>query len=694
MPERIRVQVADGTWETLGVDRTPGVFPEGITPTWNAAGPDGLAFNLKRAPELVQVDLEEFTPIEYLPDGDRVTWSGFVIDSPGSSGDDPSLAVNALGWQYHLEDDVFKALYVHERLGDWQDLRQRVEADLSRIGTAGAATAVGDGGILLGWAKGAVIGATAPYSGVIFDCGDDPAYWPAAVSIDYVKNTGLAADRNLRVRNNASPDAAADGTSFEDALTASGLDANAVTTFDATFIVKRRYICLVAFYTGAGGTFAEDNLWQITGVRMFGKTAYRSAGQSILKASDVLKDALVRAPLLSQDVSQIATTSLALRHFTADDDTPRAAGDRVNGYHVYRLKVDQLRRLVFQPQLDRAALAVDLAKAGASFRDASTNSGRNLYNSVLVRGRSGSGEDLRVRRYSGGVFPLRAVALTTPAPTNPGFEVNAANWTNVTRSTVNPRTGTAAGAFTVPVSFTAEAVGDVAGADFKAGVTYRFDIYVKAAGATTGGWGGNRTAYTMRAGVFGTDEATVTVLATLLNAGYELVSVTWTPRTTVPASTVKVGFRGNRFAGKTFTELKIDDAAIWQTIATTPDRRGFVRTYTLDVQAPTDTAAMAALGDAFLRLHAYTQLSGELEVTSDAAVRMFGSAAPVPLGDLGLFTGELILLENLIDPDTGDLGRVGIVKTVTKSGDRATIALDNERANFQGLLARMGALSA
>jgi hypothetical protein len=699
MPERIRVQVADGVWETLGVDRHQGIYPEGIAPTWDAGGPAGMAFNLKRSPDEVLVDLEEFTPIEYLPDGERVTWSGFTIETPGSP-DDQTVAVNALGWQFHAEDDPVKALYVHEDLSVWQDIRQRLEADLTRVGTAAGVAQADGGGIVIGWPKGVDLGGSAPYAGVIFDAGEEPDYWPAAIAVDYVKNTLVGGWGRLIVRNSDSPNIAVDATDYEDVISRATTEANGVyPNVAATFTTKRRYVAVIAFYDGAGfsGT-GEDDLWTLTGIRLAGKAAYLAGGVSILKASDVIADAYARVPLLSKDTSLIAPTTLALRHFTATDESPRAIGDRVNGYHVHRLKVDHLRRVVFQPQSDRPVLAVDLAKPGARWRDASVNNGRSIYNKVLVRGRTGSGVELRIVRYSAHLWPTRSVALVSPAPTNPGFEVNSAGWVKVSRSISKTRTGSGCGevllgAGLVNTSQAGEA--SFTGSDFIAGFTYRFDVFVAIEGPSSAS--GNRLFAELVAGVPGaTNDVALAVTQLPGLDTYGLASVLWWPRTTYPAASVKLQVRGFRSLEdrSSITSVRVDDLAVSRIVATSPDRRGFARTYTLDVQAPTDLEGMAALGDAFLRLHAYTPLAGDVEITADGAVTRVGSEDPVPLGDLGIYTGELILLRNLIDPDTGDLGRVGIIKTVGKSGDRATIALDNERANFQGLLARMGAVGA
>lgn len=722
MSERLRVQTIDGIWETLGIDRYPGVMPQEIAPTWNGKGPDGLTFTMRRSPIFRHPDVDPFTPIEYLPDGrDAPTWSGFTIEAPAAV---DALTIQARGWQHHGDDDVMRRLYVHEDLRAWIDQRQRPEATLSRVGTAAAITQVGDGGIVLGWSKGAVVGGGSPFSAVVFDCGDDPAFWAKAMTVDFNKNTFVGGGWNFVVRNNNSPDAAANGLDYEDGFNQASTAANGdYYGTDVTFTTKRRYLAICAFYAGAGVTINEDDIWKIFAIRVYGQTAYRASGQSSLKASDVLSDVfgLATTPLLSTDKSLIAATTLPLRHFTLQDETPMAAADRVNAYHNYRLKIDHRRRVVFQPQSDRALLAVDLRKPGADFQDASLHSGQAIYNKVVVRGRSGAGADLRVIRYSGDVFTGRGLPLTSPAPTNPGFEVNNAGWSGgpgVTRVTVAPYVNSGVGAAQVnglvnpgPSSF-AEIQADIAGGTFLAGKTYRFDLWIGELGAngtafTSRVW----TYYKLRAGVLtGTDYAEQTLRGVLTNNARRRLSITWTPTVDTAAASVKFGISGWRAwedgTGGAWNGLGFDDLSISLVTATAPDRRGFKRTYILDIPEPTDVEAMKALGDSFLAQHGYTPLRGSLTITSDDAVSMiagqgavFGTKeaqgeAYVPLGDLGIYTGELILLRNLTDPDVGDFGRVGIISTVAKSGDTVTIALDNDRQNFQALLSRMGGTGA
>jgi hypothetical protein len=129
----VRLEALDGVWETCGVDRLRGLHPQGIQPTWNDWGPDGLSFQLHRDPGAIYPDLSAFTPCE-VEIGGRVIWDGRVRETPS---DDNAISVQGLGWQYHLDDDTYERVYVHTRLTDWQDLRSYLGCRLDFCTQAG-----------------------------------------------------------------------------------------------------------------------------------------------------------------------------------------------------------------------------------------------------------------------------------------------------------------------------------------------------------------------------------------------------------------------------------------------------------------------------------------------------------------------------------------------------------------------------
>lgn len=682
MPELLRVQAADGRWETLGVDRHRGVVPEGIVPTWGPNGPDTLTFTLRRDPSIASPDLEAFTPIEYFPDaGVDPTWTGRTIETPGSSQDDPFITVNARGKQYHLDDDFFTYLYVAEDVAGWTDRRSHLATILGsgqfvaggQVNTDASLTCMFPAGLAV--ANGDKVGA-------FIDIG--PGQIITNISLDYVtsanNNVGYVGYMALATN---------DPWNGETALPQHG---QALTTLGANGTINMtpntRYVTLGLQAVGAM-TVNPDAYIRFVAIRIFARPGYVTAGASVLKASDVVSDVVDRFPLLSRDKTQVAATALSLREFAAADDTGRNVIDRVNGYHNWRWKVDEQSRVVFQPQADRALLVVDLAKPGAEFADASVNSGEDLYNHVVVVGRSGANTPLRVERFASDLFPARVIP-SAQAFTNPTFDVDAAAWTNVTRVTTPVHGGAGAGQITAAATaVTALAAGQT----FTAGVTYRFNVWTRSNGTASEPNTKAQVLLTLAA----TANPSIPIAQTTVYVtpnGYVQASLTWTPAQDTPSSSLQFSVFIGGYRRFIPTGNFIDDLSVTRSVATVPDKRGFTRSYKLTVDAPTDADAMALLGDAFLAAHANVTLKGTLEVTDDRAVRLLSSGAPVPLGQLGRYTTELILLANLVAPDTGDLGRVGVIVAASKSGDTATLTIDNDRQNFAALIARMGAVGA
>jgi hypothetical protein len=76
-------------------------------------------------------------------------------------------------------------------------------------------------------------------------------------------------------------------------------------------------------------------------------------------------------------------------------------------------------------------------------------------------------------------------------------------------------------------------------------------------------------------------------------------------------------------------------------------------------------------------------------------LRTIGISTGVHPSKLLTDTGELIRFSDRVDPDTGALGRDGRIASVSydHSTETATVAIDNERRNFEAMLARLSALS-
>ena len=425
---KVRVETRAGDWEVLGVDRYRGIHPQGLLPAYDGWGPSALTFTLRRDPNLPSPELEAYTPLEVLAGGGEVIWGGWIMDTPGAGGDDATITVNARGWQFDLDHDQATGLYVHSDLTQWENVRERIEATLTRIGTQGATVETGPVATL-GWVKGSSMQASnAAYAAIMLDCGEDSANWLKRLSLDFTRIGGLAfGNFSFTARNNASPDLAANGASYEDpySVDPGSLTIGASNTLSWTFTTPRRYVGVCLFYIAAyTGQLGEDNLIRITGARGYKLTAYESGNQSNFKASNAIGSVLPLAPRLDQSTADITATALNLPHYAhpTEEKTPRQTIEEVNAFHGYRARVTAFRRLQFLPQSANPALSVDVSSPGADFQDTSLNAGGELYSKVIARGRTGAGLPLRVVRLASDIG-LKNALTARGLPRTIRFEV-------------------------------------------------------------------------------------------------------------------------------------------------------------------------------------------------------------------------------------------------------------------------------
>ncbi len=683
MPDTIRVQAADGRWETLGVDRYRGVRPEAILPTWNGWGPDSLAFALKRDPTVNHPDIQPFTPLEYAPDGGRVTWAGYTIDAPGSGASDPQVAVQAQGCQYHTDDDPFAELFSVRDLSAWRDARSFPEARLGPLAAAPTLEA-GDGAIRFGWPKGAAM-TDATHVGVILDLGPGSRARYLAFDYDSENMAGNGAFRLYsRGMDTADPLPPEPSIRWDEIASLAFATAPAAGNQQGGIATPRRYVAILLANT-FNGTAQLDHIVRLTAIRVYGDPAYQSAGQSALKSSHVLAVALARAPLLDPSTDDIAVPGFVMPAFgdPQTEATGREYMERANSYLGWRLKVDHRRRLIHQPQPSRPALRVNVGDPGVEFVDTSVNSGRDVYNKITVRGRSGAGDPLEAVRYSGHATDTAIDTSAIAQPSNPSATVDTSGWAGTTGGFV--RVTDPVKVFSAPASFELAALND----DDAAATTTVTNTSLR---------DGDLIFFDFRAARRqpGPPHHFLAVELTLTPSGrrfridvdvgdtYRRYAVAFRQRGADTGYTIRAYGKGNR------DDLLgvFDDFRIGRLTLTGPDRRGLFRSKVLDVQAPTTREAMEAIGDAYLLQTARAPLRGTLTVTGRAVKQSPGGASIHP-GDLGMYTGEIITLADVVEPTTGEKGRNGILAGVSYQDGVATITLDNARGNFEALLARM-----
>jgi hypothetical protein len=290
-PFTVRLLALDGVWEVPGVDRERGVWAEDLTTEGDRWGGSKATFTLKRDERFVWPDLRAFNRCEV--ETDTVCFGGRINGTPAQSGEERQISAQVEGLQFHLDDDQYERIYLHNRVADWRDARSFLTATIDRIGMAAGQVTTDRGVLTVGWPKGAQVGTVGAFVGAVLDLG--PASTAKRIVLTWEK-IGAATTPgaiNLLARGHDSEDAI-NPASVETALNSdvSGLGASGTIAF--TFTTARRYISVGLTAASAPLTLGEDNLFRITSAQVFADTAYESGNTSNLKAPVVIKDAVAR----------------------------------------------------------------------------------------------------------------------------------------------------------------------------------------------------------------------------------------------------------------------------------------------------------------------------------------------------------------------------------------------------------------
>jgi hypothetical protein len=725
----IRIQSLGDQWEQIGTGSWSGFWPEAITATSNKWGPDTLTFTLRRDPRVGGAfNLNAFAPIELEVDG-AVVWDGYVWETPTTiSASSVSVAVTARGKQYSLDDESYARTYVQTDLGVWSDVRGQPTANLAKWPQALTASA-GDGAITLGAANGSAW-TTLTAAGVVADFGPDPSSWIESVAIEVGRGPGtMSTGGDIYVRNADDPANLLSGVAgtYEDFI--SGYAASSVTpqttgfdTLTGTVTTKRRYVAVFVFNGGITYTATTDDVIMIKAVRCYSDDAFSSAGDSVLHADDVVKDALSHQPYLTQDVSDIAATAFEIPDFVIGEPrTVREIIEAANAFHAYRTKVKVGGALKFAPQPTTPTLETG-DEPGSEFSDASANVAEEMFNRVDVTGTGPDGNSLLVRRTTQqSALSTQLVARSSPSFQNGLFASNISGWTGAG--------GGAGWAWDSAVSHSVPGgslrattnTADFVYTQFTSGMTFEKDhtyvfrywarqddmtisshagqphIMIDDPAAATARYSDGETYYNgqllapawtplnITAGIASNDIQVVN--------RWEQFEVQWTPLETYTGD--RVYFRFEQATSTTTGKHRwYDDFVIYCAVPTLLDRVGRNRTATLTVSSPLTVNAAKQLGDVFLALRSRTPFKGSWSVTG-RGVRSALTGAPISPAEVLLYSGELVRFSNLVDPDVGGVGRDGIIDTVSYSHDErtASVSIDNTRNDFESLLARLAAVT-
>jgi hypothetical protein len=596
------------------------------------------------------------------------------------SGTDASITIEGRGWQYHLDDDPISRLYAHERLGDWKDVRSLLTADIANRYTAPGAVQTDGGAITFGWPHGAAV-ITARRAGIVFDAGPDPARWiKRGVFTWALPVTGISCQLWIEgsdLESQAGGAGAEVGATVDLAVTSSA-------TTSVTFASARRYVVLYIYRNGATINPSLNDQWvRLTSAMLFSSTAYESGAASILKASDVVKDVRKTCPLLSADESKISTTAFSIRELeSATARSQREWLEGVNAFHNYRLQIDVDRRIVFEA-FPSSPKYQSGEWPGFDFEDASANSGEELANKVRAIASDGAGNPLVVTRYASDLPDALMRESSSVAPTNPRADVDTSGWSvsggTLTRDTVSFASSPASikhaliGPATISTTMT--------GGTFKQGRRYRLTWMQKqSSGALFLGeirFGSTTDYGSLQQGAINP-----------VGSGWEgPFTIEWTPLADVAASSVTWRTASNPDSPG---DYQFDNLILYESQATLVDRRGFVRSKELQVNAVIDAAGLTQIADVWLGAHRTTPLRGAGSLER-GGFRSALDGAPIHPAILLRDVGEVVRMTDRTDPDTGGFGRDGRIAAVSydDTTEKASITIDNERRNFEAFLGRL-----
>lgn len=679
----VRLAPLGGLWEVAARDRRRGVWPEEITCEWDDWGPKTARFLLRREAGQNYPDLSGLTPVD-ICQGAGV-WEGFIDQTPVQ--DEHTLSVECIGWPDEAGDDVLQRTYVHSLLSDWRDLRTHLDADLAKLPQAFRAEADG-GGIVIG-APNTSVWPNSTAAAVVLDLGEGNGC--ARVVLEVQRGPGTPANVALYCRSSDTP-----GGFLGAATTDSSFSGTALNTISATsqilrssFATKRRYLTIFVWNNGATYTAGADDLVRIRAAQVFTNTAYEAGDASALTASTALADLLPLCQDWSQDPSGIAATQLTFPHLAAT--APRSFRewvDALNAPHGYVRKLERGRRFRFKPRPTVPVLAAG-AWPGITYRDASKNATRDLYNKAIGQGTNGAGEPIRVERYAGQQPGVPGEQLA--AFSNPSFDVDVAGWTAAGGAPA-PVRETAAGFFdTAPASMrlTGLNAGTITASlagTFKRGVVYRLMFK----------WRRDTIDYRpeLRFGDVASGDYTpapfwlrwdgVYVFGLALSTWIP-ITVLWVPKADTSAASVQLFDRTGGSGQGWFDSFTVEVVS-----PTLLDRRRRLRAKTVDMPSQAvDPFVMQAFADVWLQSHMRTRASGSIEA-SGSVLRDYVSGEAVRPFELGERTNELVCLLNEIDPDTGAIGRdVPITAVAATPGiENSQLTLDTPYEDFDRLVSR------
>ncbi|MCW2922269.1 MAG: hypothetical protein JWL76_2143 [Thermoleophilia bacterium] len=675
----VELQPRDGGWIRLGdqQDGGHGVAPGSIEfgGDLNEYGCLDASFRLKLNPRWPRTVIEHFTPV-VIKDGDEHVWSGRIIAAPTTFAEDAEVVVQCQGWGQHLKDDCTAREWVIDDLSRWVDLRTLEGAPLAQA-TSQWDVKVDGGAIVLTqpWPNANSVWAANSWCGVTLDLG--PNNVAGAISIDWTSSNNTP-NSHLYAATHSSPHWGVGTRS--DAFNFTNSGAGAAGTTSGSFAVPQRYVTIFV-YQDVNATYGAEVYFRFSGVRVFTDNADRSAGASILKSSTIISETLdACAPLISPDRSKIAATATNLPNFPGSPGWKYGnelidAANAIHGY-VARLSPDPVPVFEFQPQPTDYSFAVGASEY--TLLEPAAQDGRGVFSRVISEFEDAAG----VRGESSSID---TATLTSPTQfTNPSFDVNTVGWSGgtfgtITRDTAIFHTAPASVSLTTALNgsvYTASLAPSPSLTGLAPGANYVLRFW----------WRRDATLLSSLFEIFGnyirTDPFSTTPLGTFVPIEIPFIapssgSLTGTLSFLIQVTTAAATVAG-RFDG--FEILEIGTSIV--------TRRRFQRTALRPMGIKSNAATSLALAQLELSSSQFPPFKGTIGVTG--RIRTKGGTT-MPVTVLPSRVGDAILIENLTDPNTGALGRQGIIQSAkyNEAQDRVELTIDSAQSFISQLRARL-----
>lgn len=683
----VQVQRRDMTWEELGSGLSRGVLPENITLDQSfegsIGGPSVANFVLSDTVRRGRPDLEHFTPVTVYS-GSEPVWSGRVIRTPEVRDDAYRRFIEAQGWKEHLKDDPVDNVWCHSTLADWKDSSSLPGATWSNY-QGGYVPSTDQWGIVLPTVRGGTIVQNRGV-GVTLDLGPNARCERAVVTFTQHATASASYTVYLRAHDDADPIGSA---SYEDLDSQNAPAASTEYTLSGTAATPRRYVSVFIYYTGATASCGDDYGCKITEALVFGDASDESGDASILKASTVIGETLdSAAPLVSSDQSGITATSFVLPEFHTGCPGrmyPNEIVEAVNAYHGYQflLSADPVPKPVFRAVPTTPVYVLGEADS-YTFENPGTYDGSEVYSRVIARYDDATGQPAEVTVDN-------STSRTAQIP-NPSFASDTSGWSistgSITRDTGVYESAAASGRLTAANNGFGVFVNNGNGST-ATGLRPMTNHLFEFAWRKTEPWTSVSMYVVDSAGSDLSLSGQVIATADLSGLAEDTWHTLQLPFKTGVLGTARIAWTGTGFSGAVDVGY-VDSVTLTELAEGIIQSRGFERTKVVEFRSRLTAAAATQIAQIILDGSQYPPLKGSIRV--GGFVRRYGAGGLVHCSKIRV--GEPILLADETSPQTGAIGRVGIIQAVRYDADarEATLTIDSVANYIDNLLARVGAL--